>query len=421
MPSTTVNVQDTAVLINGRPVYADLPGSYPAAHGLLMNARFIQGIFDDKADPARFARFGHAVWDAEDNTDRLIAALPAWYAHGLRAFTVGLQGGGPCFTLDDWSSIDNNPFGPDGTILDAAYAGRLDRLIRAADALGMVVIVSFFYASQAPRLRDGRAVRHAVIRAANFLRDGGYTNVIIEVANEYNLAGFQVHPIIQTTEGIASLIDLARHESGGMLTGSSGSGNHANREVAEASDIILIHGNGTYRQQYYSLVQRVQSWGLNRPIVCNEDSPRIGNLRVAFQTGTSWGYYSNPTKQEPPADWSIMPGQDAFFARRMAAGIGIDLPPLPREAHYDFEGFAPHIELDGKRWLHVAALYPERVDYVEYFCNGALVDRAYGEPFYINYMTTWRHEAVVARRGDVWLARIVETDGNVVELRAEVD
>ena len=419
--STTVDVQGTTILINGQPVYADLPNSNPAAHGLLMNARFIQGIFDDKAQPQRFARFGHAEWDAEANTDRLIAALPDWYAHGLRAFTVGLQGGGPCFTLDDWSSIDNNPFGPEGKDFDPAYAGRLDRLIRAADEVGMVVIVSFFYASQAPRLVDGRAVRNAVIRAANFLRDGGYTNVIIEVANEYNLAGFHVHPLIQSAEGIATLIDLARSESGGLLTGASGSGNHANREVAEASDIILIHGNGTYRQQYYSLVKTVQGWGLNRPIVCNEDSPRIGNLRVAFQTRTSWGYYSNPTKQEPPADWSILPGQDTFFARRMAEGIGIDLPPLPRDQWYFFEGFAPHhIELDGKRWLHVAALYPERVDYVEYFCNGELVDRAYGEPFYINYMTTWRHRPVAARPGDVWLARIVESDGSVVELQTEV-
>jgi hypothetical protein len=29
-----------------------------------MNARFIQGIFDDKADPGRFSRFGYD-WDAE--------------------------------------------------------------------------------------------------------------------------------------------------------------------------------------------------------------------------------------------------------------------------------------------------------------------------------------------------------------------
>ena len=62
--------------------------------------RFIQGIFDDKADASRFERFGRH-FDPEENTASLIAALPEWYAHGLRAFTVGFQGGGPCFTMAD--------------------------------------------------------------------------------------------------------------------------------------------------------------------------------------------------------------------------------------------------------------------------------------------------------------------------------
>ena len=54
-------------------------------------------------------------------TDALIAELPEWYGYGLRAFTVGFQGGGPCFTVNN-SDIDNNPFGEDGKTLDPAYA-----------------------------------------------------------------------------------------------------------------------------------------------------------------------------------------------------------------------------------------------------------------------------------------------------------
>ena len=122
MTKTSIDIQGTQFLINGTPTYADIEGSKAAAHGLLMNARFIQGIFDDKAAPERFAIFGHDSWDPEANTDRLIAALPQWYDHGLRAFTVGIQGGGPVLTLDDWSTIDNNPYGPDGTSFDPAYA-----------------------------------------------------------------------------------------------------------------------------------------------------------------------------------------------------------------------------------------------------------------------------------------------------------
>lgn len=417
MSKTALAIKGKKFTLNGQLTYSEIAGSKPEAHGLLMNARFIQGIFDDQAEPQRFAIFGHDTWNPEANTDRLIAALPQWYAHGLRAFTVGLQGGGPVLTLDDWSTIDNNPFGPDGKSFDPAYAGRLDRLIRAADEIGMAVIVSYLYASQAPRLQDGRAVRNAVIGASRFLREGGYTNVIIEVANEYNLPGFSIHPLVQTDEGIAALIDLARNESGGLPVGSSGTGGYANREVAEASDVILVHGNGLHRQRYYNLMREVQSWGLDKPVVCNEDSPCFTQLKVAYQTQTSWGYYNNHTKQDVPPDWSVTPGEDTYFAHRMAAGIGIKLPPLPEEERYYLQGLEPHMTQDGKRWIRLAALYPEKIDTVTYFRNGQPMGIAYEEPFYPDYVETWIQKPIFMQPEDKsFSARIVQLDGREIFL-----
>ncbi|NJN83064.1 MAG: hypothetical protein HC802_12805 [Caldilineaceae bacterium] len=328
MTQTKLSIRGEQFLINGQLTYAEIPDSLPRAHGLLMNARFIQGVFDDKMEPARYARFGHDAWDAEANTDGLIAALPEWYEVGLRGFTVGFQGGGPCFTVNNLA-IENNPFGEDGTRLDPAYANRMDRLIRAADAAGMVVIVSFFYGDQTRFFRDGRAVRAAVTTGARFLREGGYTNVIIEVANEQDIPPFERHPLLYTSQGAAMLNDLARTESGGLPVGCSGRGGSTDREIAEASDVILIHGNGCTRQRLYNMVREVRGWGLNRPIVFNEDSHAIGQMTVTFHTRTSWGYYNNMSKQEPPADWRVMPGEDTFFAHRMAKGIGIDVPPIP--------------------------------------------------------------------------------------------
>ena len=46
---TRLSIREESFLINDRPVYAEIPAAPKSVHGLLMNARFIQGIFDDKA------------------------------------------------------------------------------------------------------------------------------------------------------------------------------------------------------------------------------------------------------------------------------------------------------------------------------------------------------------------------------------
>ncbi len=415
MSQTHLSIQGESFLINGQLTYREIVGSNPRAHGLLMNARFIQAIFDDKADPRRFARWGQATWDPAQHTADLVAALPEWYRYGLRAFTVGLQGGGPCFTMNNLT-IDNNPFGTEGKTLDSAYADRLDQLIRGADAVGMVVIVSYFYGDQTRRLRDGRAVRNAVTTASRFLREGGYTNVIIEVANEYDIMPFQQHPLLYHPEGVAMLIDLARQESGGLPVGCSGKGGTINREITEASDVILIHGNGCTRQRLYNMISEVRGWGFNRPILCNEDSQALGQLAVAYQTRTSWGYYNNMTKQEPPADWSVTLGEDRFFAHRMAAGLGIAVPALSFEEQYHLQGLEAHLSYGGERWLRLASLYPESINRVEFYRNGQLYYIAYDEPFPVHYLSNWRQGGVRMADGEEhWRAVIHLRTGEVLE------
>ena len=414
---TRLSIEGERFLINGRPVYQEIPMAPGRVHGLLMNARFIQGIFDDKADPGRFARFGWTRWDPERHTDELIQALPEWYRYGLRAFTVGLQGGCPVFTTEN-STIDNNPFGEDGRRVDPAYLGRLDRVIRAADALGMVVIVSILYQGQSPRLRDGAAIRGAVRGTADWLRGGGFTNVIIEVANEHTVGEFQRRSLISNPEGITTLVEMAREASGGIPMGVSGAGVEQTREVAEASDVILIHGNGARRQDYYRFVKQVGSWELGKPILCNEDSPCFTNLDVAFRTGTSWGYYNNLTKQEPPADWGVANAEDRFFARRMARGLEIPVDALAEEERYVLDGLSDRWTVGGKRWVRLSAEYPETVHYVEFFRNGAAVDIALEEPFYVNYRATWIQDGVETGPGDRWKAVIHLQDGRVIERTA---
>src|SRR5258708_28107252 len=108
--------------------------------------------------------------------------LPVYRQHGLLAVTVNCQGGSPegYSREQPW---ENSAFAPDGA-LRTDYADRLGRVLEAADACGMVVIVGYFYQGQDERLRDQTAVLRAVDFVTEFLLAGGWSNVLVEVNNE---------------------------------------------------------------------------------------------------------------------------------------------------------------------------------------------------------------------------------------------
>jgi hypothetical protein len=125
MGKATLSLEGTRFLINGKPVYAELEDGNPEALGLLFNQRMIQGVFEDKEHRANYGRDG---FEPEKNTENLVSSLPLWHAYGLRAITVGLQGGCPVGLLDA-RCIDNNPFHDNGNSIDRAYPDRLDRIV----------------------------------------------------------------------------------------------------------------------------------------------------------------------------------------------------------------------------------------------------------------------------------------------------
>ena len=416
MINTHLSIKGARFLVNGRLTYSEIDGCPAHRRGLLLNARFIQGVFDDKLEPSRFARFGRDAWDPESHTQELIDALPEWYAHGLRAITVGFQGGGPCFTIDN-DTIENNPFGADGTQLDSAYRSRMDKVIRAADGIGMIVIVSYFYGAQTRHLNGASSIREAVKTASRFLEDGGYENVIIEIANEQDIEQFRRHaPIIHDPHGMCRLIGLARKESGGLPVGCSSVGNSAHEPICRASDVMFIHGNGCSRQKLYNLIDTVRAWEPHKPLVVNEDSQAIGNLDVCVRQGVSWGYYNNVTKQEPPADWSVTQGEDQFFVHRMARAVGICRSRIPEDDQYYLQGFEPEMVLDGKRWIRLASLYPEAIDFVEFYVDGKKSYTCYDEPFSLNFVSNWRQGATcLPPETNECRAVIHLSDGEVIE------
>lgn len=415
MGKTVVGIQGDRFTINGKLVYQEIPGSNPAGHGLLWNQRMIQGVFDDPGHRELYDQLALERFDPDANTDGLIAALPEWYGYGLRAVTVGFQGGWP-IGMRDVADIENNPFGPDGSTLDEHYASRMHRLIAAADELGMVVIVNILYWAQVKRMKTGRAVRNAVTTAARFLREAGFGNVMIDVANEYDIDYNRAHALVQTAEGIAALIDLSRAESGGMLTASSGGGGIADEQVIDASDFALVHGNGLTRGEYYDFMRRAIRRAKGKPILCNEDSPCISRVDVALETGTSWGYYNNYTKQIPPCFFGVTEGEDLFYARRIARAIGIPTAPLAQEERFVLQGLRARDAFGGGlHVLRLAAEYPEHVERVEFYKNGTKFYVSYDEPFFVYRETTWSATPVSLTSGDCYRADIFLKGGEVLQ------
>lgn len=366
---TKMEIVGDKFYINGKLTYSEIENC--PYQGLLMNARFIQGIYDDKNGLERYQRFGR-TFEPESNTDQMLASLQEWYDTGLRAFTVGVQGGGPCFSLP-LDSIDNNPYGKDGKEVDLAYLRRLARVIDAADELGMVVIVSLFYGVQSRYLEDDDAVERAAHAICKWLGERGDQNVIIEIANEHNTGAYECHKVLHQENGILRLMDIAKQESGGMPVSCSGTGGYFSERIAQASDVILIHGNEVTRNQFYNIIRKAKDIKPARPIVTNEDSQALSQMGVTFKTGVSWGYYNNMTKQEPPVDWGITKGEDRFFALRLKEYLTGKKTELPLEEQFYLQGLEKDMTYENKRWIRLASLYPEKIDYVEFFVTESFI------------------------------------------------
>ncbi|HEX2027141.1 MAG TPA: hypothetical protein VHF25_04000 [Nitriliruptorales bacterium] len=308
----SVSIAGTEFLVDGEVTY---PGT--AAQGLLLNARMVNAAFDDE-NPATVGRWAYpdtGRWDADRNVREFVTALPSYAAHGLQAVTINMQGGNPvpgcsCRASHDWITT---AFTTNGS-LKAAWLERLDLAIRAAADNGLVVILGIFYAGQDQRVVGESAVVRAVDNATDWVLDQGYTNVLIEIANETNNVQHD-HNIIKRR--VHELIARVQQRSQGRLLVSTGftGGTIPPDEVVGQADFVLVHGNGQDAAGIRRMVDTIRASSAYRqdpkPIVFNEDSTQLGNLHAAVAAGASWGYYDKGNNdyengfQAPPVEWAI--------------------------------------------------------------------------------------------------------------------
>jgi hypothetical protein len=368
---THVSIDGDKFLINGTPTLQGQTFRGVSIEGLLMNSRMANAVFDDenKFTKHLWAYPNNDRWRADRNTDELIEVLPTYYSKGLTCIDINLQGASPLgyYRSDDesladlmnrihakhpeateeqiWTGVPNKESQPwlSGAFtstgdLKPAFMERTTRIIEAADALGMVICLGYFYFGQDERLEDENAVSAAVDNATKWVLESGYTNVLIEINNETDVPRYEheilcpprVHELIER----AAAIELNGER---LLVGTSFARIMVPTDaVIAASDFILLHGNGMHDVgQIKTRIEdvRASSSFQGQPIFFNEDDhfdfdQESNNFANALENRAGWGFFDpgpgaggsaaygdyEVGYQNPPINWTInTQRKESFF------------------------------------------------------------------------------------------------------------
>ena len=303
---THIGIDQGRWLINGQLTFPGRP-----SEGLLINVRMVNSVFEDDRPKNEWPAVLPQDFDPEANTDAFIARLPEYVAYGMLAFTINLQGG-----LPGYEGAHNSAFNSDGS-LRRHYMDRVKRVIEAADNEGAVIILGVLYQRQHhqvptfnPRALDGRdAIRTAITNVASWVKEQEFTNVILEISNEFDHHGFRNWrdgEWLHSVEGQVELIHLARaaHPPLRVSTSSGGSATIPPR-IAEAADYVLIHTNNTKLADYAARILAARQHG--KPVVINEDN-KVGQsgaraAQLAVENGAGWGLMLMEKNQFAPFEF----------------------------------------------------------------------------------------------------------------------
>ncbi len=362
IPQTEIEIQDERFLINGEPTYS---GS-PACEGFLFNVRTVNATFDDTLGGTDWfdddgnrpenGLAGYGTWrspqSAEVNTQRYIEGLSQYRAHGILAVNLCLQGGHP-LNGKPWieeghgsagrrpnghrNFYHNSAFEPDGS-LDAEYLNRIEQVVEACDRLGMAVILQLFYFGQDSVFETEADVCAATDHAVDWLCEAGYSNVIVEVANEVMQGHFH-HDILKPgriVELIHRVRDRARDRHHRKMIVSTSEAALMSRKqwqedevdrVFEACDLAIIHGGDNVEtgrvgdaSELVVKVERLRKtdWFRSkpRPIITNESQGKHA-FEAMIKRGVSFGLHSIYFQTMFPPKWGVWENETTWYFDRV--------------------------------------------------------------------------------------------------------
>ncbi len=293
--ATKVTVRGSQWYINDQIINKGSP-----AEGLLMNVRMVNSVFEDRGD---FLPKNIPVFDPEVNTEEFISMIPEYVSSGVNAFTISLQGGAP-----GYENAINTAFNADGSLREA-YFLRVGKVIHACDSCHAVVILSCFYQRQHSHfsaLKGKKEIAKALENVVNWIKGKKFTNVLLEIANEYRHGGYENWPDgkwLTSEQGQIELIRTAKRLNPKLLVSTSGMGHGTFTEpLAREVDFLTIHFNNTTLEDIPSKIGELKKH--DKPIICNEDDKlnHEGAVAMALSVtnGCGWGYMNFSINQEIP-------------------------------------------------------------------------------------------------------------------------
>jgi hypothetical protein len=342
--ATNVAIAGNAFHINGKPTYPGRSFRGSKVEGQLFTSRMVNCIINDQNPETRgMWAWRDGPWDPERNTAEFIAALPLYRSRGLTSIAFNIQGGSPMGY--GWNQPwHTSGYTPDGRLLPD-YRSRLLRVLDATDANGMVAVLGFFYVSATPALADEAAFIRAADEITDLVCDGGYTNVLIEVANEADISRWTVESIkpARSHELVARVQSRSKGRvktaAGRLLVSTSfATAAPIPERLLQTADYVLYHGNGLPTPQaVHARAKQIRATSGYRgqPLLINEDDhfdfdKPENNMLAAVEEYSGWGYFDyrqirerfEDGYQSLPVDWGINSARKKGFFSLLAQVTG---------------------------------------------------------------------------------------------------
>lgn len=141
-------------------------------------------------------RCGNALF-SEAVTERHLNNLDNMTAHGINLIGVYIQGSNGGWPNPEAGLDGLTRFGK----IKPAVAARLERLIRACDERGMVVMVGIISPRKDQDLYDDAAIQTAIEESAKFLKERNLKNVFVDIMHEFSHEERADHELLREPNG----------------------------------------------------------------------------------------------------------------------------------------------------------------------------------------------------------------------------